>query len=384
MPPEADAVTAATPGNTPGNAPGATATPPRHRRNEWRRTLEILLPCLLLGAAQGTLLWAAATGRISLPVFAAGHAGSVSVVAIWAYLFRRGGRINRFAMLLAVSGAFFGPLGPLGLAIITPLQVILRRRATPFEQWYSALFPDDQDDEDERLYRLIASGRASNQALSGVDSFTDVMQHGSIEQKRAVLMLLARRFRPEFAPALKLALQDANPAIRVQAATAAAEIESKVTAQTLELEAQVQAAPGSFEHQLALARHYDAYAFSGLLDSGRANAGRRSALKHYGECLRHDPHNPDIRMAISRILVREGRHADAVDWLGERLDHDTTNRAMVGWYLECLFHLHRFDEIHGVAARFADLLLQQPADGAPADRLDECTRLWLADSRTQA
>src|SRR3546814_7054739 len=69
------------------------------------------------------------------------------------------------------------------------------------------------------------------------------------EQKRAVLMLLARRFRPEFAPALKLALQDANPAIRVQAATATAEIESGFTDRTIVLEAAAKAASQDFDRQ---------------------------------------------------------------------------------------------------------------------------------------
>lgn len=349
-------------------------------RNEWRRTFEILLPCLLTLAVQTGLLWLAFTGRVGLLSFACFHLGIVLLVLGWAYTFRRGGRVNRFAMLLAVTGCFFGPLGTLGLAVITPLQVILRRQATPFEQWYSALFPEEENDEDEKLYRLIASGRAADQSHSGIDSFTDVMRHGSIEQKRAVLMLLARRFRPEFAPALKLALQDANPAIRVQAATATAEIESHFTERTVELEAAATAAPVDFAAQLAMAQHYDAYAFSGLLDSGREHASRRSALKYYGACLQLQPQNIDIRMAICRILVREGRHADAVDWLGQRLAQETSNRALVGWYLECLFHLRRFAELRGVAARFRDLLL----DGDEDDRLRQSTQLWLAAGKAAA
>src|SRR3546814_11680725 len=108
-------------------------------------------------------------------------------------------------------------------------------------------------------------------------------------------MLRSRRFRPEFAPALKLALQDANPAIRVQAATATAEIESGFTDRTIVLEAAAKAASQDFDRQLAIAQHYDAYAFSGLLDSGREHASRRSALMSYGACLTLRPQDPDIR-----------------------------------------------------------------------------------------
>jgi len=359
-------------------APGTQEVPsprPARSRNELKRTFEILLPCLMTLALQGGLLWLAFTGRIGLIPFACFYIGIILLLLGWAYTFRRGGRINRFAMLLALTAGFFGPLGALGLAIITPLQVFLRRRATPFEEWYAALFPDEEHDEDKQLYRQIASGRAANQTLSNVESFTDVMRFGTIEQKRAVLMLLARRFQPEFAPALKLALDDTNPTIRVQAATALAEIERDFTARAMELAAAAGAAPEDFDTQLALAQHYDTYAFCGLLDSSREHASRRNALKHYSACLKIDPGHSGVRTAICRILVREGRYADAVDWLGQRLDQRVVSRATVGWYLECLFHLRRYDEIRGVAARFRDLLLSDAEN--EGDRLHQGAMMWL-------
>src|SRR3546814_12702175 len=95
---------------------------------------------------------------------------------------------------------------------------------------------------------------------------------------------------------------------------------------------------------------------------------------YYGACLELRPQDPDIRMAICRILVREGRYADAVDWLGQRLDQDHSSRAIVGWYLECLFHLGRFAELRGIAARFGDLLLDSGDE--EEDRLQQSARLW--------
>src|SRR3546814_18591106 len=121
----------------PGHRDGMTTsgqTIPGRGRNEWRRTAEILLPCLLTLAAQTGLLWLAFTDRIGLLPFACFHLGIVLLVLGWAYTFRRGGRVNRFAMLLAVTGCFFGPLGTLGLAVITPLPGILRDRKASWRE----------------------------------------------------------------------------------------------------------------------------------------------------------------------------------------------------------------------------------------------------------
>lgn len=353
-----------------------SALPPRGR-NELRRTAEVLLPALLILGLQVGGLTALLQNRIDLPAFAAIHAGSALIAAAWAYAFRRGGSVNRFAVLLAVAAMALGPIGTLGLILIVPLQALLRRRATPFEEWYRALFPDEEPDDNRRLFELISSGRAETAGNVSVESFTDVMRAGSIEQKRAVITLLVRRFRPEFAPALNLALQDPNPAIRVQAATAAAEIESDFLERAIALEADAKAHPADALRRLALAQHYDAYAFSGLLDRQREHDNRAEALQHYRAVLALQPGHLGARAAVSRILVRTGRYAEAVDWLGERLDSGHVNRATVAWYAECLFHLRRYGDLRGVALRFRDLLLGS-GETTHDDGLSDAIRLWLA------
>lgn len=364
----------------PPEARDVSPTPPPRGRNELLRVTEILLPALLILALQVAGLALLLQGRIGLPAYAAIHCAGALAAAAWAYFFRRGGSVNRFAVLLAIAAMALGPIGTLGLILIVPLQALLRRRATPFEEWYRALFPDEEPDDNRRLFELISSGRAETAGNVSVESFTDVMRAGSIEQKRAVITLLVRRFRPEFAPALKLALQDPNPAIRVQAATAAAEIESDFLERAIALEAEAKAHPADAARRLALAQHYDAYAFSGLLDSQREHDNRAEALQHYRAVLAQQPTLLGARAAVSRILVRTGRYAEAVDWLGERLDAGHVNRATVAWYAECLFHLRRYGDLRGVVRRFRDLLLGS-GEEAHDDNLSDAVRLWLSADR---
>jgi len=357
--------------------PASLATPdplPKPRRAELRRVGEILLPCLIILAIQIGALFGVFRGWIDLWIFAGVHIFCVLIVTIWANAYRRGGQVNRFVVLLAVMTAALGPVGTLGLMAIVPLQSGLRHESSPFEEWYKTLFPDEVDDPDQTLYRQIVSGRADLQAVASVDSFSDVMRAGSLEQKRAVISLLVRQFRPEFAPALKLALEDPTPAIRVQAATAAAEIESDFMEASIRLEKAAASNPADFNAQLAVARHHDAYAFCGLLDPQRESSTRKKALIAYGHALALDRQNPGIRTAISRILVREQRYAEAVDWLGERLDAGRVNRSLVAWYVECLFHLHRWADLQGVVHRFHELLLGDPAN---PDAVTHAAELWL-------
>ncbi len=355
----------------------STGQPAPRERNEFRRTLEILLPAVVILLLQSASLWALAVALIDLRAFLCFHLAAVLFAFAWAYAFRRGGQMNRFAVLLAVVAGALGIVGTIGLIVIVPLQVFLRRSSTPFADWYQLLFPDEVEDSGDTLYRQIASGRAELQAASSIDNFIDVMRAGSIEQKRAVITILVRQFRPEFAPTLKLALQDPNPAIRVQAATASAEIENDFLDASIALGEAVQAAPWDFDAHLALARHYDAYAFCGLLDPQRERDMRGRALAAYQTAQKLRPDHQATRTAISRLLVRERRFAEAVDWLGERLDSGKVNRALVAWYVECLFHLRRYADLHGVIARFGDLLLGNPDE---PDSVTHAVRLWQQQS----
>lgn len=364
-----------------GAEPGANAAPPP-ARNELRRALEIIFPACLVFALQGGSLLALMRGDINMLAYICFHAAAVLLAMAWAYAFRRGGHFNRFAVLLAVVSGALGAVGTIGLIIIVPLQIVLRRRATPFHEWYAALFPDEQEDSGEALYRQIASGRQVGAETASVVSFSDVMRAGTLEQKRSVIALLVKQFRPEFAPALRLALQDPTPAIRVQAATAVSEIESDFLERSMHLADLAQRKPKSLDAQLALAQHYDAYAFSGLLDAQRERENRAAALQAYQAALQLAPEHAGIRTAISRILVREARYAEAVEWLGHRLDSGKVSRSLVAWYAECLFHLRRWGELQGVIQRFSDLLLGQDEDGNQQnDAIAKVAQLWLGTGK---
>ncbi|WP_416896495.1 MAG: tetratricopeptide repeat protein [Minwuia sp.] len=298
-----------------------------------------------------------------------------------AWYVRPGGSVSRFMMLMALSLFFMGPIGPPGVLFAMVLHAIFRRSATPFDEWYQSLFPEEVDEPSRKLYEMLTRGLADAASQENVTSFTDVLQYGSIEQKRAVISLLSRDFRPEFAPALQSALADPNPAVRVQAATAAANIEGDFLERAIELETAARRAPNDSTTQIKAARHFDDYAFSGILDGDRQAENRRKAETYYRAALDLDPESAAASLGIGRLLVRLGRLQEAEDWFEAGFDRGLVGPAELTWYLEATYRLGDLDRLRYAVAGFGDDIL---ADPRTSERLRDVIRLWMGKAQPSA
>jgi tetratricopeptide (TPR) repeat protein len=309
------------------------------------------------------------------PAWIAGliHAVVIALLALAAWKIRPNGGHSRYLVLLFVTTFFLGIFGPLGTMLAMLLHVQFRRNATPFEEWYASLFPDHFDAPSEKLYEMLTRGLADSAKQENVTSFTDVLQYGSIEQKRAVISLLTRDFKPEFAPALQSALSDSNPAVRVQAATAAASIENAFLERAMELEQAAKASPGDTEALLAVARHFDNYAFSGILDGDRQAENRRRAEETYKAALELDPRLADAMLGVGRLMVRIGRLEEAARWFESAFARGVLRPSELAWYMEAVFRLGDFDRLRYAVAGFGDDLL---ADNTISDRLRDVILAW--------
>lgn len=322
--------------------------------------------------------------RITWPTAIYIHLGIMATQALWTWLMRRRSTLPN--LLLLVMAAPTGAFGAVGAVLAALMHAIFRRYARPFEEWYRELFPTEEQKQSEMLYKRLIAGRHEDGATTSLISFTDILRLGTREQKEAVIALLTRNFRPAFAPALRLALADETPSIRVQAATAASEIESKFLDQVIKLTKAAEADPDDFKAQLALARFYDDYSYSGLLDADREAENRRLTLKYYLACLDLNPDDLSVRTAIGRSLVRSGDTNEAVVFLRHCLNDGYANRALVGWYVEGLFKLRHYDEVAQQIARYEDLLTgtHEAAAKLVADPMPDAVHLWLDPDRVSA
>jgi hypothetical protein len=214
-------------------------------------------------------------------------------------------------------------------------------------------------------------GHAGPVGRSKVVPFLDVIRLGTVEQKESVITVIADQFRPAFAIALQRALNDDEPAVRVQAATAVARIENTFLKQSMVLERACAARPEDADLLLKLARHYDDYAQSGLIDAGRVRRAREQALTSYERLIGMESYSG--LEASARILLQLGRPREAVARLEPCIIRGDPAPWVVALYAEGLYVLGRFRELRELCWCFRDCLTDEKLERKVA----EAFLLWI-------
>ncbi|MGE0590978.1 MAG: hypothetical protein AB7G23_03365 [Vicinamibacterales bacterium] len=335
----------------------------------------VLLP-LWVGVVIAGLRSVAPLGTV-----AAGYVLLVALTGWWARMPVR--RRDRHALLLWLATAAFGPFGAAGLMLAMFVERHHAGHATSLEAWHAMLFPPSHVDEEAELWRRIGQRASDRPDAQPVTPFLDVLAFGTVPQRQAVVAIIAQQFRPAFAGALKTALRDEANVVRVQAATAIARLEHEFLERTLRLE---QAARDSAEASrtgadagtdsgvtarteaagaasggpdgradaratLALASHYDDYAFTGLLDPAREEDCRVRAANGYQAYLAQVPDDRVVAFRLARLQLRRGLPEDAEHRFRELAE--AGEPAAAEWQLEALFVMGRYADLRRAAARHA-------------------------------
>lgn len=304
-------------------------------------------------------------------IYLAFHIGFSAACCVWAS--GSGAPPRRQAALLAASVPFLGAIGALGSLLCTAAEAFFRPRARGFMAWYDDLFPEEDDEAAELLLNRLRAGGDPASGAADLTSFTDAVAYGTIEQKQAIVALIARRFTPAFAPALRQALEDPVPAVRVQAAAAAAAIEARFAARgiTLEREAAARGYPVTILRELG--RLHADMAKSGLLELARTESSRDKALDYYRRALDLAPSDPELLSACAELWLSKGEPNRATPLLTDALRHSKGSAPVASLLTEALLRQGRFKELRDFAkagrGRF---------DGTDAerDRLDQALDLW--------
>ncbi|PPD31183.1 MAG: hypothetical protein CTY20_00050 [Hyphomicrobium sp.] len=176
--------------------------------------------------------------------------------------------------------------GPIGALFALAIPTFLARPMTPsplLDAWYQRIAQSGEIDPETRLCDNVSSGRTMDLAAPPPQSFVEVMSHGGLADKQSALGLIARRFHPDYLPALAVALKSPEPVVRVQAAAVAARVRNGLKSRVRALLDEVDAAVVS--PQVAACRPELAKAVaSGLLDaSDRVRA--EAALARFADGL---------------------------------------------------------------------------------------------------
>lgn len=129
----------------------------------------------------------------------------------------------------------------------------------------------------EMLHSRLLDRRLRLEQAHHIRPLLDVMIEGTQMEKLDALRLIAKRYVPGLAPAVRRALEDQDASVRVFAATVIAQQNNAYTKQIGASQAIAAAAPESADHWLRLAQAHADYAASGLLETARAEAETRQA-----------------------------------------------------------------------------------------------------------
>ncbi|MFQ5738757.1 MAG: tetratricopeptide repeat protein [Acidobacteriota bacterium] len=300
------------------------------------------------------LLWFS-RGQVSMSRLGWSHLGAVGVLFGYWRLCERSGKDGRWPLLLGVSTLGTGPLGCAGTLCSMALNRWFQRTSSSFEDWYNSLFPEQQSLLAREVFERIQVAQADPIGQTSAP-FADILSYGSLSQKQTVIWLISKHFSPVLAPALLQALKDTDSAVRVQAATAMARIENEFSRRTMELTQAADKDPDNPRLLRRLARHYDDYAFTGLLDNVREMDNRGKALEAYMDVLEKVPDDFSARLAVGRLLLREGRYREASGWFEASTQMGQSSPQMLFWNMESWFQLGCWREIRRLALTHHDEL----------------------------
>ena len=337
----------------------------------------IVNACLLVGHALN-LYWVFFQG---LSLFWGGllHLIFVGLAGFYAMIKYQMRSDARYALLLFIGTSLTGAFGAAGTLIMTLINLLFHSVAHGFYDWYYAIFPPRKTSLPEIIHEDILTGRDESSKRYSVVPFLDVMTIGSDQQKRDALSRMMLMFHPSFAPALQKGLKDPSNAIRVQTATAIAKIENLFLEKSIKVNRVVVMHPDNPQVKLAQAKHYDDYAYTGILDAEFEAINRAKALEAYREYHAMRPDDLEARLAIGRLLIRSERTEEARTWFKQCIDAGYASQPIVMWYMESLYKLGRLDELRAIAINRADVLKYESYQPA----LVESIRLWSGLARVE-
>jgi hypothetical protein len=311
------------------------------------------------------------TGRISLfdYLFVHGACAAFAVAIIIA------GRKppRRQALLHAIMASAIGPVGSAGTFISIMFESAFRAVAQPFEVWFASIFPEDAEDEQEAFLDRLKTSDDPLAAAQSLSSFRDVLTSGTIDQKQAAIALIARRFTPAFAPALRQSLNDPVAAVRVQAAAAAAAIESRYAERSVGLSRAAEAPDAGPEDHRALARHLLEFAESGVTEQQRADEAAEAALVQFERVLATKPRDGEALIASTRLLLRKGDAVKANERVRDAISVHGVTVTTAALQVEVLMRLGRFDDVRRAAVAWSKRIDASDRDG---ERLLAALSLW--------
>ena len=306
--------------------------------------------------------------------FIIGHAAVVSLILAVLLWFYAEHQDIRDIALLALFTALLGIFGSCICFMHNLLFLFYHKYATPFKEWYDSLFPEHKNTASTILYERLLLGKDDFSEKNEVIPFMDIIALGTTQQKRKALEKILRYFTPEFAPALLMATKAPENSIRVQAASILAKLETNFSQAMYSLQKKLKNHPEQPALMLQLAKHYDAYANAGFItDPQHKESLQTSAIEMYERYIRINSFDHHAIFYLARLYMQTGRSEDAYHLLKICMEEANPSPRVIWYSMECLFNLHRLNEIKAIAQKYFPSL---DPDNPESFELLEMVKLW--------
>lgn len=270
------------------------------------------------------------------------YIASFATVLIWlafAAIVRKLDAIGSISAMLLVA---LGPCGGFMVLLLSALLVFDRDRSEDM-QWLIDSGKDGESTPAIMLHRRLLSLNAQKGdntffCAKPIVPLLDVVQFGSLVEKRRALTQIGRYFKPEFIPALQTSLQDSSNLVRVHAASIITLIRGRLISRENSLEKKIATGKTLDQHQLELARAKAERAESGLLDGDSPHTVRSQAIDALKALERKGFLGTDDQLLLTNLLIDQERYREARPlirklMLQPRDSSEETTKVVERWFL---------------------------------------------------
>jgi hypothetical protein len=225
---------------------------------------------------------------------------------------------------------FFIPFGPFGGALITVsliLYLIDHYITQPIGVLISSLFPKEKEETSEYIYERLLYHLEDTRSNRVPIPFKDIMHYGNYNQKRIAIEKMLRYFKPEFAPILKIGLNDPSSAIKVQTATAISFIDHKMFDRFSALKNSHLKDPEDPILLKTFAELGAYYSLSGILDEDRQSQIINETIPMIHTYLKQFPKERTLKLSLAKLYLIQNDRLKAEKLLNELLNTSFNSEA---------------------------------------------------------
>lgn len=296
---------------------------------------------------------------------------SVILLFFLLFLLKRQKNDPRFLLVFALFMLPLGPQGALVIFVSLLVYLIYIKITEPLVDLLSSLIPTLERDESEIVYERILYHLDDFHPEQVPIPFRDIMSFGTYKQKRMAIDKMLRYYEPDFAPILKMGLEDPSSAVKVQAATAIGYIDQKMFSENIRLKDMLEKDPDNLQRLKHYAEHTENYVLTDLLDKDRSSKMLKLAIQSYQKYLEKEPEDKKALFSLARLFYLSGDDSLSKQIL-ERLLKRTISKEVAFLMLHVLYRLKEIDALQD----FAKLIESKFDKDSPQDNFYMTVKFW--------